>query len=140
MMGRPWFAVSWYLTWGSAASAAALSVLHSVLLRIDDPSVVVSLGTDLFRAIGPTLFLGLLSVATAVLLWKQHRLGAVAAIVAGGGILVVTLHTLYALLAGGNLNFALGMFFPFGCTLLALWQVARRRPTSRASRTRGPAS
>ena len=126
MTVRPWFAIGWYLAWGGAASLAVLSVLYALSLRLDHPSELVSLGADILGSMGSPVVFGPLSVATAVLLWRRHRLGRVAAIVAGGGILFTTLPTFHVLLVRGNFNLALGMFFIFSCTLLALWQVARR--------------
>ena len=125
-MVRPWFAIGWYLTWGGIASVAVLAVLYSVSLRIDHPSELASLGASVFGSMGPPVVLGPLAVATAVLLWRRHRLSRVAAILAGGGILIVQLPTLHVLLLRGNLNLLLGMFLVFSCNLLALWQVARR--------------
>ena len=119
-IGRAWFAICWFATWGLFQGFAVLSVLNGTWER---PAAFPAGAYE--SLIYPDMFFIPLYFLAATLLFRRHWLGSVLAFVAGGGIVYAMIYLLALSDFSGAVNLTADGIF-LACTFVSLWQVGYR--------------
>ena len=119
-MKRPWIAIIWFAIWGLFQAYAVFSVITGSWKR---PEAFPEEAYNLL--IYPDIFFIPLYLVASVLLFRNHRLGYICGLIAGGAVIYVMIYLLALSGLKGMVNLIFDGLF-LAVNMISVFQITKR--------------